>query len=88
MTHVLQLIRLVPTVIVAIADKVIGHTASVLAGELVLLARLVGAALLVTAVTAVITSITPDFRRQTTKHLLTLPDRLIIDVIYDICSNL
>lgn len=57
--HVLQLIRLVPTVIVAIADKVMGHTAAILAGELVLLARLVGAALLITAVPTIITSITP-----------------------------
>lgn len=58
--HVLQLIRFVPTVIVSITDKVMGHTAAVLTGELVLLARLVGAALLVTAVPTVITPITPD----------------------------
>lgn len=62
--HVLQLIGLVPAVIVAIADEVMGHAAAVLAGELVLLARLIGAALLVTAVPAVIPSIAPDFRRQ------------------------
>lgn len=62
--HVLQLIGLVPAVIVAVADKVMGHTATVLAGELVLLARLVDAALLVTAVPAVIASVTPDFQRQ------------------------
>lgn len=59
--HVLQLIRLIPAVIIAIADEVVGHAAAVLAGVLVLLARLVGAALLITAVAAVITSITPDF---------------------------
>lgn len=62
--HVLQLIGLVPTVIVAIADEVMGHAATILAGELVLLARLVGAALLVTAVPAVVSSIAPDFGRQ------------------------
>jgi hypothetical protein len=40
------------------------HTASVLTGELLLLTRLVGAALLVTAVTAVIPPVTPA-----TKHI-------------------
>lgn len=73
--HVLQLISLIPAVIVAIADKVMGHAAAVLAGELVLLARLIDAALLVTAVPAVITSVTPDFRRQATKDELTLLNR-------------
>ena len=57
----LQLIRLVPTVIVPITDKVLGHTAAVLAGELVLLARQVGAALFVAAVAAVVAPIAPDF---------------------------
>lgn len=75
--HVLQLIGLIPTVVVAITDKVMGHAPAILAGELVLLARLVGAALLVTAVPAVVTSITPDFRRQATKDELTMPDRVI-----------
>lgn len=82
--HVLQLIRLVTTVVVAVADKVMRHAAAVLAGELVLLARLVCAALLITAVPTVVTSITPDFRRQAAKDELALPDRLITDVIYDI----
>lgn len=59
MAHVLQLIRLIPAVIIAIADEVVGHAAAILAGVLVLLARLVGTALLITAVTAIITSITP-----------------------------
>lgn len=80
--HVLQLIGIVPAVVVAIADKVVGHAAAILAGELVLLARLVGAALLVAAVPAVITSITPDVRKQVPKDELTLPDRLITDVLY------
>lgn len=80
--HVLQLIGIVPAVVVAIADEVVGHAAAVLAGELVLLARLVGAALLVAAVPAVITSITPDVRKQVPKDELTLPDRLITDVLY------
>ncbi len=82
--HVLQLIGLVPAVIVAIADKVVGHAAAVLAGVLVLLARLVGAALLVAAVPAVIASITPDFRKQATKGELTLPDRMITDVLCEL----
>lgn len=55
--HVLQLIRLVAAVVVPVADKVVGHAAAVLAGELVLLARLVGAALLVAAVPAVVASV-------------------------------
>ena len=58
--HVLQFIRLVPTVIVPITDKVMGHAAAILAGELVLLAGLVSAALLVTTIPTVITPITPD----------------------------
>lgn len=62
--HVLQLVRLITTVVVPIADKVTGHAAAILAGELVLLAGLVGAALLITAIPAVITTITPDFRRS------------------------
>lgn len=40
-----------------------GYAAAVLAGELVLLARLVGAALLITAVPTVVTSIAPNFQR-------------------------
>lgn len=66
MAHVLQFIRLVPTVIITITNKVMGHTAAVLAGELVLLAGLVGAAPLVTAVPTIITSITPDKRQNRT----------------------
>ncbi|TNN64427.1 hypothetical protein EYF80_025377 [Liparis tanakae] len=38
--HVLQLVGLIPTVVVAVAHKVVRHAAAVLAGELVLLARL------------------------------------------------
>lgn len=75
--HVLQLVGLVATVVVAVADKVLGHTPAILAGELVLLAGLVGAALLVTAVAAVVTPIAPDFRRQAIKDELTLPERVI-----------
>lgn len=67
-THALQLIRLVTTVVVPITDEVVRDASAVLAGELVLLAGLVGAALLVAAVPAVITSITPDLRRQVAKH--------------------
>lgn len=59
--HVLQLIRLIPTVVVSIAHKVPGYTPAILAGELVLLACLVGAALLIAAVATVVASITPDF---------------------------
>jgi len=82
--HVLQLIGLIPTVIVAVAHKVQRHAAAVLAGELVLLTRLVGAALLVAAVSAVVTTIAPDFRRVR-KDALKLPDRhLMTDVIKDI----
>lgn len=62
--HVLQLVGLVAAVVVAVADKVVGNAAAVLAGELVLLARLVGAALLVAAVPAVVASVTPEERRQ------------------------
>lgn len=61
--HVLQFIRLITTVIVPITDEVMGHTAAILAGELVLLAGLVGAALLIAAIPAVVTTITPDFSR-------------------------
>lgn len=61
--HVLQLIGLITTVIVAITDKVVGYAAAVLAGELVLLACLVGAALLITAVPTVVASIAPKFQR-------------------------
>lgn len=75
--HVLQLIGLIATVVVAITDKVMGYAAAVLAGELVLLARLVGAALLITAVPTVVSSIAPSFRRQATKDELKLPDRMI-----------
>lgn len=60
--HVFQLIRLIPTVIVSIAYKVAGNAAAILAGELVLLACLVGAALLVTAIAAIVTPIASDFR--------------------------
>ncbi len=70
MAHVLQLIRFIPAVIVAVADKVMGNAAAVLAGELVLLACLVGAALLVTAVPAVVTPITPDRRHTLNSHCL------------------
>lgn len=57
--HVLQLVGLVPAVVVAVADEDVGNAAAVLAGELVLLARLVGAALLVAAVAAVVAPIAP-----------------------------
>ena len=87
MTHVLQLIRLVPTVVVAITDKVLGHTPAILAGELVLLAGLVGAALLVTAVAAVVTPIAPDFRRKAIKDELTLSVRVTRNVLRE-CSGL
>lgn len=85
--HVLQLIRLVSTVVVTIADKVMGNAAAVLAGELVLVARLVGAAPLIAGVPAVITSIAPDFRIRARKDERTLTDRLI-RVIYDILKEL
>lgn len=57
--HVLQLVRVVAAVVVAVADEVVRHAAAVLTGELVLLARLVGAALLVAAVATVIAPIAP-----------------------------
>lgn len=57
--QVLQLVGLIPAVVVAVADEVVGHAAAVLAGELVLLARLVGAALLVAAVPTVVASVAP-----------------------------
>lgn len=63
MAHVLQFVGLVPAVVVAIADKVPRHAAAVLAGVLLLLARLVRAALLIAAVAAVVTTVTPDSRR-------------------------
>lgn len=59
--HVLQLIGLVPAVIVSIAYEVAGYAAAILAGELVLLAGLVGAAPLIAAVAAVVASVAPDF---------------------------
>lgn len=59
--HVLQLIRLIPTVVVSIARKVPGYAPAILAGELVLLTRLVGAALLIAAIATVVASIAPDF---------------------------
>lgn len=58
--HVLQLVRPVPAVVVAVAGKVVRNAAAVLAGELVLLARLVSAALLVAAVAAVVASVAPS----------------------------
>lgn len=61
MAHVLQFIRLISAVVVSIAHKVPGYAPAILAGELVLLARLVGAALLIAAVATVVTSIAPDF---------------------------
>lgn len=64
LAHVLQLIRLIPTVIVSITDKVVGHTAAVLACELVWLTGLVSAALLITAVSTVVAPVTPDFERR------------------------
>lgn len=60
--HAFQLIGLVPTVVVSVAYKVAGYAAAILAGELVLLARLVGAALLVAAIAAVVTAIASDLR--------------------------
>lgn len=60
--HVFQLIRLIPTVIVSIAYKVAGYAPAVLAGELVLLACLVGAALLVAAISAVVPPVASDRR--------------------------
>lgn len=62
--QVIQLIRLVATVIVPVTDKVVGHAASILAGELMLRAWLIGTTLLITAVPTVITSITPVNRRS------------------------
>lgn len=62
--QVVKLIGLVPAVVVPITYEVAGHTASVLTDELVLLTRLVGAALLVTAVPTVIPPVTPA-----TKHI-------------------
>lgn len=59
-TQVVQLVGFVPTVIVTIADEVSRHAASVLAGELVLLTGLVGAALLVAAIPTVIPPVTPE----------------------------
>lgn len=75
--HVLQLVRLVAAVVVAVADEVLGDAASVLAGELVLLAGLVGAALLVAAVATVVAPVAPggETRRISSLH----PDRLITD---------
>lgn len=64
-----QLVRLVPAVIVTIADEVSRHAASVLAGELVLLTGLVGAALLVAAIPTVIPPVTPE---DTTHSMVTI----------------
>lgn len=71
MTHVLQLVRLVPTVVVSVTNKVVGDAAPVLAGELVLLARQVGATLLIAAVSAVVSSITPGLRKKEPENELT-----------------
>lgn len=60
--HVFQLIGLVPTVVVSVAYKVAGYAPAILAGELLLLACLVGAALLVTAIATVVTPVTSDWR--------------------------
>lgn len=79
--RVLQLIGLVPAVVVAVADEVVRHTAAVLTGELVLLTRLVGAALLVAAVPAVVAAVTPDFRQQAAKDFVRLPDGQMTDVM-------
>lgn len=62
-THVRQLIRLIPAVVVTIAHKILGHTAAILAGELVGLTGLIRAALLIAAVPTVITAVTPNLRR-------------------------
>lgn len=63
--HVVQLVRLVPAVVVPVADEVLRHAAAVLTGVLVLLTGLVAAALLVTAVTTVIPPVTPDTPHRT-----------------------
>lgn len=62
--HVLQLVGFVSAVVVPVAHKVPGHAPSVLAGELVLLARLVGAALLIAVVAAVVASVASDDDRR------------------------
>lgn len=77
--HVLQLIGLIPAVVVAVADKVTWHTAAVLAGELMLLARLVRAALLIAAVSTVVTAVAPDLKSK--ENELKFPVRLITDDI-------
>lgn len=61
---VLQLIRLIAAVVVTITHKVMRNAAAILTGELVLLAGLVGTALFITAVTAVVTAIAPDCHKK------------------------
>lgn len=68
--QVVKLIGLVPAVVVPITYEVAGHTASVLTDELVLLTRLVGAALLVTAVPTVIPPVTPAIKHNQSRSVL------------------
>lgn len=85
--HVLLLIGLVAAVVVPVAHEVVRHAAAVLTGELVLLAGLVGAALLVTAVAAVVAAITPD-RKEESQESRTAGriEDVICDVLYEFIS--
>lgn len=58
--QVFQLVRLIATVIITIAHEVLRDTATILTRELVLLTGLVCAALLITAVPTVVSSVTPN----------------------------
>lgn len=55
----LQLIGLIPTVIVPITEVSFVDAAAILTGKLVLLARLIGASPLITAIPTIISAVTP-----------------------------
>lgn len=58
--QVIQLVRFISAVVVPVTHEIPRDAAPVLTGELVLLAWLIGAALFITAVSTIITTVTPS----------------------------
>lgn len=67
--QMIQLVRFIPAVVVPITDEILRDAAAVLTGELMLLARLIGAALFITAVSTIITTVTPNRHNTHSREL-------------------
>lgn len=80
--QVIQLVRFIPAVIVPVTEEIPRDAAPVLTGELVLLAWLIGAALFITAVSTIITTVTPSRHTKSTAGIYERNCCLLLEPVF------